>query len=543
MADHDNPFLLWQCIARAASTQPDLDVLTFENKGRIETRTYRALWQNARCIARALQTQGLRPGESFALLMPNHPEFVEAMIAASLTGSVFVPIDPRARGDKLAFMLDHAQCRGVIASDEALGPLQAVRTGRPHLRWMLALNSGECVRIAADWKGVLPLQDVLEQPAPEPEAPVAAAQDPLAPWQILYTSGTTGDPKGIVMDQRRYIENALATRVLCGYTAEDRPYTGLSFTHANAQVLTLGSCLVQGMRGVFSRRFTKSRLWDIARQFGCTTFNLLGGMTTAIYAEEPRNDDANNPVRFVLSAGMPAAIWSDFERRFRVKVLEFYGAAEGGLTFNPMGVGPVGSIGRPVPSLKHRIVDDKGQDVVPDARGERTGELLFQPADGRSARVEYLHNPEASEKKSRGGWLWMGDIVREDAHGWLYFLYRKGGSIRRNGEFIEPAPIEKLIAEDPHVDDVYVYGVPAVTGVPGEKDIVAAVVPNASHAFDPQRLFAHCRKALHANAVPSFIQVLAEIPKTASEKPQDRFLLEAFERQPAQVHTEQGLHP
>jgi crotonobetaine/carnitine-CoA ligase len=536
MSNPTPPFLLWECIARGVAARPDLDLLTFEHQGQVETRGYRQLWDNAQRIAAALRARNLAPGECFALLMPNHPEFVEAMIAASLTGTVFVPIDPRAHGSRLAFMLDHVPCRGVIASDVALGALQAVRGALSHLRWIYALESGEVARAQADWRDVLPLADALRQPPSHPIDARDAPADALGPWQILFTSGTTGDPKGITMTQRRFMENALATKAMCGYTAEDRPYTGLSFTHANAQALTLGSCLAQGMRGVFSRRFTKSRLWDITRQFGCTTFNLLGGMTTAIYAQPPRPDDADNPVRFVLSAGMPAAIWRDFERRFGLQVLEFYGAAEGGLTINPIGVGPVGSIGRPVPSLKHRIVDDEGRDVAPDANGERVGELLFQPIDGSPMKVQYLHNPRASEEKSRGGWIWMGDIVREDANGWLYFLHRKGASLRRNGEFIDAAPIETLLADDPQVDDVYVYGVPSANGVAGEKDIVAAVVPSDRAAFDAQRLFARCREALPANAVPSFIQVLAQIPKTASEKPQDRFLLEAFTADPASVH-------
>ena len=134
----------------------------------------------------------------------------------------------------------------------------------------------------------------------------------------------------------------------------------------------------------------------------------------------------------------------------------------------------------------------------------------------------------------------MGDVVREDADGWLYFLYRKGSGIRRNGEFINAAFIEKVIAEVPEVDDVYVYGVPSTNGVPGEKDVVAAVVPKDPDlaAFDVQGLYRLCRQKLEASVVPSYIQLLHQIPKTASEKPQDRFLIEAFASNPGAVHTE-----
>lgn len=260
------------------------------------------------------------------------------------------------------------------------------------MSWVIGLESDEGARPLADLLGVLSLRALLPERVPELDI---SARDPDRAMQLIFTSGTTGDPKGIVMTHRRYCATSAAVSALFGYVPEDRPYSGLSLTHANAQIVTLGASLTAGMRAVLSRRFTKSRLWDITRAYRCTTFTLLGGMTTAIYSEPTKPDDPDNPVRFVISAGMPAAIWSAFERRFGVEIVEFYGAAEGGLTVNPVGDGPVGSIGKPVPSLKHRIVDDDGYDCAPGMPGE----LLFRPADGSPFKVEYFGNPEASAKK------------------------------------------------------------------------------------------------------------------------------------------------
>ena len=522
-------------IGNRALSNPDLDVLTIEGGGQRadEVRTYRQLWDNGRRLGAGLRQLGLKQGDLFGVLMANHAEFVETMVAAGATGTIFVPIDPRTKGDKLAYMLEAANCAGVIAADYALPNLAEIRDRLPQLKWVVGLSTddGKSTPAQLAAHGVVPYAQLLAKPTEDFDL---AEVEPESAMQLIYTSGTTGDPKGIVMTHRRYCEtSALASR-LFGYRSDDRPYSGLSLTHANAQVLTLGNSLAAGMRCVLSRRFTKSRLWDITRRYGCTSFSLLGGMTTAVYAEPPKRDDGENPVRFVVSAGMPKAIWADFEKRFNVRILEFYGAAEGGLTVKPIGVGPIGSIGKPIATLKHRIVDDEGREV---RRGE-PGELLFRPADGSAFKVEYFGSPQASARKTAGGWLHMGDVVTEDADGWLYFQYRKGGGIRCNGDFINPAFVEKAIAECPEVDDVYVYGVPARSGVPGEKDPVAAVVPKDRESFDPQALFQTCRQRLEANFVPRFIQVLDQIPKTASEKPQERFLIEAFETQPNRVFTE-----
>lgn len=540
MSAHD-PLTFAGLIEHWAKTEPDFSVLTIEGAGvrDDDVRTYGQLWDKGRSLAVGLNSLGIGKGARIGTLLANHAEFVDLMVACSLLGAVLVPIDPRTKGSKLSYMVTAAGCTGIVAADYALPEILSERDQLHGLRWLVGLQTDEGKATTAQLHaaGVRPYGEIAYRNTEGAYFPGANPEDTL---ELIYTSGTTGDPKGIVMTHRRYCETSAIVPRVFGFTRQDRLYTGLSLTHANAQLVTLGAGLANGIPCVLSRRFTKSRLWDITRQYQCTSFSLLGGMTTAIYAEPPKANDADNPVRVVVSAGMPVAIWNDFKCRFNVELIEWYGAAEGGLTFNPPGIGPVGSIGKPVPTFNYRIVDDAGNDVPKNENSDRIGELFFQPKDGSPYKVEYFGNPEASEKKCAGGWLHMGDVVREDKDNWLFFLFRKGSGIRRNGDFVNSAFIEKVIAEAEDVDDVYVYGIPAANGVPGEKDVVAAVVPRGKTPceFDAQTLFKRCREKLEANFVPSFIQVLQEIPKTASEKPQDRFLIEALEITSSSVHQE-----
>ncbi len=522
-----DPTILANLIRSWCDKAPDRDVLTFVNideNGQLqeEIRSYQQLWDNGQRLALWLQNRGLRKGDSFAIVMLNHPEFVELMVASSILGAVFVPIDARTRGDKLKYMLNFAECKGAVVGDGALAEVERAWQKNGD-RWIATLS--------AENTGHADLSSVLAEPSPRPELEVMST-DPGEPMQLLYTSGTTGDPKAIMSTHKRYGVSAILPAVF-NLTEDDRPYTGLSLTHANAQVITLGMILHTGMRGVISRKFTKSRLWDITRKYGCTFFNLLGGMTTAIYAEPPRDDDADNPVRTILSAGMPEAIWADFANRFGVQVFEFYGAAEGGLTFNPTGIGPMGSCGKAPPSMELAVLDEEGIPVAPGVAGE----ICFRETDGSPPDLSYFKNAEATAKKTAGGWLHMGDIGHLDEDGWLFFHYRMGGGIRKNGDFINTAFVEKALSEMDSVSDVYVYGREPSEGLaPGEKEVVAAVVPVDRNNFDLAAIFQACHETLDRNSVPDYIQLVDAIPKTASEKPQERFLAEAFEANPGTVH-------
>ena len=526
-----NPRIPGHFIQLKAQESPDKVIFTFEgwsSGSADEVVTYRSLWENSAKVALELARHGLQPRDTFAIFMRNHPEFIYAILGGSISGCVFVPIDPRQKGDRLRYQLHHAECKAIVTTTDLLPAIEALLPQLNGLRVILASQrpggppaTGSLVRL---------YQEVLAEPlSREPEQRVTDMSHPI---QVIYTSGTTGDPKGVVAETGRWSATAGMVGGVFGYTPDDRLYTGLSLTHGNAQVVTFLAGLYNDVPAVFSPRFTKSKIWDICRRYGCTTFSLLGGMMAAIYAEPRRPDDADNPVRFVLSAGTPRAIWEDFEKRFNTRILEWYGAVEGGFAFKPIGQGPIGSFGRAIPGvLEIKIVDEDDNECPPGVTGE-----LISRAAGAETRVEYLKNPEASAAKTRGGWLRSGDMCHRDADGWLFFDFRKGTEIRHNGEFIQPDFVQKVLAELPEVDDVYVYGIAAKSGAPGEKDVVAALVLVAGATFDPSRFFQACAAQLERNQIPSYVQVLPEIPKTASEKPQDRHLIDDLKQRRSPVY-------
>ncbi len=524
--------ILADLIQVRAEQKPDLDVLTFEHLSLDdgatpdEVRSYADLATRANRLAAALIGKGVAKGDRYAVMMRNHPEFVEAMVASSITGALYVPIDPRTKGEKLAYMLSNSGCKGIVCADYCLGELARIRPQLADLQWVLAFDTAGSGDSVADHAGIESLTEILSKPVPTVDPRV---DDPTDALQIMYTSGTTGDPKGIVGDNMRFCRSGFMGAMI-GYQPDERPYTGLSFTHGNAQAVTLAPALLMSLRAVLSQRFTKSRLWDVTRKYGCTSFSLLGGMATSLYSQPSLPDDTDNPVRIVVSGGMPAAIWETFEPRFGVKIFEMYGAMDGGgMAYKPVGQGPIGSFGKAMPGVEMKILDETDQECAPGV----IGEICTRPDDGSVADVEYFGNPEASKKKVQRGWNRSGDCGHRDEEAWLFFDYRAGGGIRHNGDFINASFVEKIIAEHPLVTDVFVYGIPAASGAPGEKDVVAAVVFEGE--ADVAAVFRRCREELEPNFVPSYLQVVDAIPKTASEKPQERFLISAFDSKAGNV--------
>ena len=485
----------------------------------ISQRSYGTLWSHGLRIAQWMRAQGVLPGQHFAIMLQNHAEFVDCMVASSILGASFVPIVPRTMGDKLDYMLRHTHCRGIVTASYCLSEVLAQLND--DIAWVLVID--ECTP-----------QDrvtLLSSIGPICKATVELAPQNLsAPMQLMFTSGTTGDPKAVVSDYARYAAQGKRMREVFGVTPEDRLYTGLSLTHGNALTISLGGSLYAGIPLVMSQRFTSSRLWETINRYQCTVMNLLGGMFTHMYSLPETEQERNNSLRLVISAGMPKELWEPFSERYGVDIFEFYGASEGGSCINPPGTGPIGSAGRGAPGVEVLILDEEDRPCPPMVPGE----IVLRKTDGSPFSVNYFENARASDDKTRGGLLRMGDIGYLDANGWLYFLHRKGGGVRVNGEFIATGFVERELAKHPSVLDAYVYGAPSRQHA-GEKQLVAAIVPVDAGSFDAKALTRDLAHALEKSHIPQYFQVVQVIPKTASEKPLERKLLEDFELRPEQV--------
>jgi crotonobetaine/carnitine-CoA ligase len=481
-----------------------------------ERVSHAELNRRANGIADGLAAMGVGPGAGVAIMMGNSPAWLATFFATQKLGGYAVPVNVGLRGDGLAYVLDHSEAQALVIGAELLDAFAPLRANPGQLRHIIVDTSDAPPQTKLPL-GAVPLDRLTASNANR----VSTAAAPGTTAILLYTSGTTGLPKAVVVQHGAFNFTGLSVFAQLGYRPGDILYTCLPLFHANALFLTTMQGLFSGYTVALGRRFSASRFWDEVRRYGGTAFNALGAMIPILLKQPPRPDDRDNPVRLVFSAATPAWAWEEFERRFGVTLWEGYGAVDGGgfMLFN-FGNGPKGSMGLPPPGTDARIFGDDGSECAPT----EVGELVFKVDDPAARRVTYLKNEAASDAKIRNGWLHTGDLAWRDAQGFFYFADRKSDSIRRRGENISSFEVEKIVNQHPAVLESAAFGVPSELS---EDDVMVAVVLRPGATLAPEELTAFCAERMARFMVPRYIDVRAEIPKTETHRVQKQLLKRA----------------
>ncbi len=481
-----------------------------------ERVSHAELDRRANAIANGLAALGIGPGSGVAIMMGNSPAWLATFFATQKLGAYAVPVNIALRGEGLAYVLDHSETRALVIGAELLEAFTPLQASLPRVRHVI-VDSTYMSGAAAAAGASIPLERLAATSAERP----AASVQPDTTAVLLYTSGTTGLPKAVVMRHGGFSFVGISLFAQLGYRPGDILFTCLPLFHANALFLTTMQGLYSGYPVALSRRFSASRFWDEIRRYGATSFNSLGAMIPILLKQPPCPDDHDNPVRLVFSAATPAWAWEEFERRFGVTIWEGYGAVDGAgfMLFN-FGNGPKGSMGLPPPGTEARVFHDDGSECATS----EVGELVFKVDDPTARRVTYLKNEQASNAKIRDGWFHTGDLAWRDAEGYFYFADRKTDSIRRRGENISSFEVEKVVNHHPAVLESAAFGVPSDLG---EDEVMVAVVRRSGAALTAEELTAFCAERMARFMVPRYIDFRDAIPKTETHRVQKEVLKRA----------------
>lgn len=457
-----------------------------------------------------LQFNGLRSGKGVAIMMSNHPNFLDAFFAIQKLGAYAVPVNTALVNDGLAYILTHSEVSAIVCDHEAAEKIAAVRdrlTAVQHI-WVVTKEAPAGYQLPEGMENFTQLERGRLTQADD----LQSVPDPEAPSLLLYTSGTTGLPKAVVSPYGK--QRVKAIGILANLLAhrDDKIYTCLPLFHANALLLSVMQCLWVGIPLVLSKRFSASRFWQEIATSGATQFNTVGSMIPVLLKTPASPYEKTHKVRRVISAACPKDAWSVFEKRFGVLLWEGYGAVDGaGVTIINMGTAPVGSIGKPGRNVRWKLQAEDGS----EAGVGQPGELCVYVANRPESRVPYWKNEKASSEKVIDGWLHTGDMLQKDEKNFLYFVGRNTDSMRVRGENVSAYEVEKVADSYPGVLESAAYGVPSALG---ESDIMISVIPVDAATFDPQAFAQYMRGNLPKYAVPTYLNVVSEFPKTGTHR-------------------------
>jgi fatty-acyl-CoA synthase len=473
-----------------ATTQGAAPALIGEHN---ENLTYAELSQRANRYARWALNEGLAVGDVVALDLANRPEYVAMWLGLSQVGCVAALINTHLGEEAKAYSLGVAGAKRTI--DAAHLPAADRLSGAPLTR--------------DEWRPPRPQDHAL----------------------LIYTSGTTGLPKATVVTNARVLEWGGWFAGIMEVASGDRLYDCLPMYHSVGGVAAVGSMLVAGGAVIVRERFSPNRFWRDVAESGATIVQYIGELGRYLLNAPASHADTQHKVRIAVGNGLAADVWEPFRKRFRIpRILEFYAASEGAVSFTNCEEMP-GALGRVPTFLRDRFpvalvkVDLDTAEPVRDANGRCQTVGVGEPGEaigklGGGARFDGYTDPKATEAKilqdvfvSGDRWYRTGDLLRQDAAGFYYFVDRLGDTFRWKGENVSTAEVAQVICACPGVRAAAVYGV-RVPGADGKAGMAAIVVEEG--AFDHATLHAHLVAKLPAYARPMFVRLCPAFDSTGT---------------------------
>ncbi|MEJ6707562.1 MAG: AMP-binding protein [Amylibacter sp.] len=447
-----------------------------------------------------IKSAGYLKGQRVMLLLENRPSYFLWWLAFNALGISVVPVNPDLRMTEMAYMIGHAE---------------------PVLAISLAKRADELHDAAIQAKVQMPVVAIGDALPKAVTIQMIAARDGDAEAALLYTSGTTGQPKGCILTNEYFTQAghwySTATGVCALNTDGERMITPLPIFHMNAMAFSFMAMVCVGGCLTVLDRFHPRSWWANVRDSRATCLHYLGVMPSMLMGAEPSNADRDHLVRFGFGAGIDPKLHAPFEKRFGFALSEGWAMTETGAggticaNREPRSVGK-SCIGQPDETVEARLVDDTGQDAD-------QGELLVRHA-GENPRkgffAGYFKNPKATIEAWQDGWFHTGDIVRRAADGTMYFVDRKKNVIRRSGENIAAVEVESVLARHPAIASV------AVAAVPDEirgDEVFACVVPeNPASVQLAKDITQWCLTQLAYYKAPGYVAFVETLPVTATQK-------------------------
>lgn len=499
---HD--FTLADFLAARVEARPDEPVLLFEGR----TWSYAAFADEVARLAAWLAAKGVAPGDRIGVLSTNHPSTAALLFATARLGAIMVPANPDYGASEAGYVFGHAGISGLVVAPGLVAVAEAAIEGMSPAPWLVlneTLDRSSIPSLDAEMQGI----------AAAPPPPCGGADDTCL---LIYTSGTTGFPKGVMHTQRSVVLTGEAFVGRLQLQPDDRLLCVLPLFHINALFYSLCGGIACGGSVALVRRFSASAFWRIAAETGATEVNLMAAAARILMLRDRSEFVRGHRLRKAFIAPLTAEMAAAFTGPFGLSdIIECYGMTEiPGVIGNPfVGERRLGSMGMitphpdpAIPRPEARIVDEAFRDVEPNVPGA----LVVRTP---TVMQGYWRAPEATEQAFRGGWFLTGDIARRDEDGYFHFVARAKDIIRRRGENVSGAELDRVVASHPAVAEAATIGVPSAMG---DEDILVAVVPRAGESPRAEEIAEHVRARLAAFKVPRYVAFLEALPQTATQR-------------------------